>query len=853
MSGTVSRHDRTALNNSPRDRSLFLCLLILMLGLSTLERTVLAQESVTISGTVKEAKSGETLPHANVRLVGTTLGVATNIEGHFVLVGVPAGVQTIRVSYLGFLSVEMKFDTHELSGPLSIELVAATEELDEILVTAENYSIMKTAEYVSRVTISPKDLSVLPNIGEVDIFRALQLLPGISGTNEGSSGLFVRGGTPDQNLVLLDGMTVYHVDHFFGFFSAFNADAIKDVQVYKGAFPAQYGGRTSSVIDLAGKTGDVNNLAVGAGLNLLSTNAVVEIPLGGRGSFLVSARRSYTDILQSGLYTSIYETITGEDITPEEGSGDGFGGGAGQGGFGRRGGGGALGGGFTNSQQAFVQPDFYFYDLNGKLTFRPSDVDVLSLSFYNGQDHLDKSRDQSRNVTAGGQNSANVFNSVLDLTEWGNIGFSGKWSRQWHPRLFTNALVAYSQYFSDFERNTFLERRDAETDTVSFTRNFGTVEDNQVGDFSFRLDNEWQISQRNELGFGVQLTQLDITYEFLRDDTLSILNRDDQALQAALYAQNSWRPSDRLNVTAGIRSVYYDQFEKLYVEPRISVSVGLTDRISIKGAFGRYNQFVARVVNENVTEGARDFWLLADGKSVGVTGSTHYVLGASYETPDWLLDVESYYKDITDLTEFSLRFQRTPAVGREGIGIDADELFFTGDGIAHGLEFLLQKKRGKYSGWVSYTLGKIEHTFPGLNGGEPFPALHDQTHELKLVNSLNMGRWTLAATWTFATGKPYTSPDSQYIITLLDGSEQSFIHVGGKNTERLPAYHRLDAAVHYKLDVKAARIDVGLSIFNLYNRKNVWYKEFDLSESPMVTTDVSFLGITPNLSVRVDL
>ncbi|MCH8277107.1 MAG: TonB-dependent receptor, partial [Bacteroidetes bacterium] len=232
---------------------------------------------------------------------------------------------------------------------------------------------------------------------------------------------------------------------------------------------------------------------------------------------------------------------------------------------------------------------------------------------------------------------------------------------------------------------------------------------------------------------------------------------------------------------------------------------------------------------------------------------THYVLGASYETPDWLLDVESYYKDISGLTEFSLRFQRTPAVGREGLGIEADELFFTGDGIARGLEVLLQKKRGTYSGWISYTLANVEHTFPGLNGGEAFPALHDQTHELKLVNSLNMRRWTLSATWTFATGKPYTSPDSQYFITLLDGSEQSFIHVGQKNGERLPAYHRLDAAVHYKFDVKTSRIDIGLSVFNVYNQTNVWYKEFDLSESPMVTTDVSFLGFTPNLSVRVDL
>ncbi len=373
---------------------------------------------------------------------------------------------------------------------------------------------------------------------------------------------------------------------------------------------------------------------------------------------------------------------------------------------------------------------------------------------------------------------------------------------------------------------------------------------------TLRLDNEWQASQKNKVGLGFQVTRSDIRYDFVRDDTLTILDRNQDALQAVAYLQDTWKPFARLDLTAGLRAVYYDLTEESFIEPRLSFILGLSDRIKFKGAYGQYHQFVARVVNENITEGARDFWLLADGETVGVAGSTHYILGASYEAPDWLFDVEGYYKDLTQLTEFSLRYQRSagqlrPRAG--AAGIEADELFFTGDGVAKGLEFLLQKKTGRHTGWISYTLSEVEHTFPELNGGEPFPALHDQTHELKIVNSLNLRRWTLAATWTFATGKPYTSPESQYFITLLDGTEQSFIHVGEKNSKRLPAYHRFDAAVHYKFDVGASGVDVGFSVFNLYNRSNVWYKEFDLTESPMVTTDVRFLGFTPNLSVRVDL
>jgi hypothetical protein len=252
-------------------------------------------------------------------------------------------------------------------------------------------------------------------------------------------------------------------------------------------------------------------------------------------------------------------------------------------------------------------------------------------------------------------------------------------------------------------------------------------------------------------------------------------------------------------------------------------------------------------VNENITEGARDFWLLADGENVGVQSATHYIAGASYETPACLFDVEAYHKDLSGLSEFTLRFQR------DNIGFEESDLFYDGTGVARGVEFLLQRKTGKLTGWLSYTLANTENTFEDLNDGEPFPALHDQRHEFKIVSSLKLSpRLNVSGTWAFATGRPYTSPESQYFLTLLDGSEQSYIHVGGKNGERLPNYHRLDAAVHYRFPIGGSRADVGLSVFNLYNRTNVWYKEFDLSETPVTVTDINYLGFTPNISFRID-
>ena len=799
-----------------------------------------AQETVTISGIVKESDSGETLPYAHVLVLQSTIGAATNIDGRFVLLDVPSGEQVLRVSFLGFQTKDVPVNTNEVLGPLIIELDPISTDLNEVVVVADSYSMMKTSEKAGHITISPKDLAVLPSIGDVDIFRSLQLLPGISGTNEGSSGLFVRGGTPDQNLVLLDGMTVYHVDHFFGFFSAFNADAIKDVQVFKGGFPAKYGGRTSSVVDLAGKTGDVNKIRTGIGINMLSANAVVQIPMGGKGSFLVSGRRSFTDILRSGLYNNIYETLTGDDITTE-----GVGGGSR--------GGGALRRGAAGLNRSVVQPDFYFYDLKAKLSYRPTDRDALSISFYSGQDDLDKSNSQTRTPTTATTNVGSVTNDITDLTNWGNIGISSTWYRQWSPRLFSNIQGAFSRYFSDYSRQTDIERIDSSTDSVSFARNFGTDESNRVNDISLRMDNEWQLSQQSKLDFGFHVTHSNVSYNLVRDDFLTILDRDQNALQTAVYVQNSWNPVPSLKVSSGLRGIYYDATQQRFLEPRLSLSYDLSSLVTLKSSWGRFNQFVARVVNENVTEGARDFWLIADGNTVSVNSSEHYIVGASFETRDWLLDVEAYKKDTSDLTEFSLRYQGTTGRGPlTTVSGEADELFFTGDGIAKGLEILLQNKTGRHTGWISYTLANVAHTFPELNDGEPFPPLHDQRHEIKLVNSWRFGKVNLASTWTFGSGKPYTAPESQYFLTLLDGTEQSFIHVGEKNAYRLPAYHRLDLSAHLLLEGEKSNVDIGFSLFNVYNRSNVWYQEFDLSETPLVTTDYTFLGITPNLSLRVD-
>ncbi|MFT7163005.1 MAG: ferric enterobactin receptor, partial [Bacteroidia bacterium] len=272
------------------------------------------QFDFSFTGKIVDFESGETLPYANVYVKSTKTGATSNIDGYFTLLNVPSDTSTLVVQYIGYLKEEFHLSPEMLEKGVKIGIQAIGTQLDEVIISDKKEHMMKASEGVSMVKVSPAQLSSLPSLGEKDIFRSLQLLPGISGTNETSSGLYVRGGTPDQNLVLLDGFTVYHVDHFYGFFSAFNANAIKDVQLYKGGFEAKYGGRLSSVVELTGKSGNTNKVSGNVGLSAVTGNASIEVPFAdGDGTFLFAGRRSYTDIIQSGLYDDIFTIFNGEE------------------------------------------------------------------------------------------------------------------------------------------------------------------------------------------------------------------------------------------------------------------------------------------------------------------------------------------------------------------------------------------------------------------------------------------------------------------------------------------------------------------------------------------------------------
>ncbi len=779
------------------------------------------RSNFSVTGIVKDQDSGETLPFATILLHKTTNGSSANVDGYFTLFDVPTDTAILEVQYLGYKTRLFRLNPSMDINDLEIDMQASATSLQEIIVTdTKKEQLLKASQGVSRISFSPAQLDKVPSFGEKDIFRSLQLLPGISGSNESSSGLFVRGGTPDQNLILFDGFTVYHVDHLFGFFSAFNANAIKDVQLHKGGFDAKFGGRLSSVVDLTGKDGNSEEFDMGFGVSLVSLNAFMETPFAkGKGSILVAGRRSF----QSTFYNNLFESFAG---TTEQAN-------QGRGGFGGRGG------------QQTVSPNSYFYDLNAKVSYRPSSKDLISLSFYNGQDDLDNSRNTDQNALrrnfGGGDPNFTFTRESTDLTQWGNWGASGKWSRKWTDRFYTNTHFSYSNYYSERDRSNITTVTRNDTTTI---RNNGTYEFNDLQDFSFKTDNEWKVSSKNQLEFGAQLTYNDIDYQFIQNDTLEVLNRADKGWTNSLYVSDRHTFGDKLIVKAGLRASHYSVTNKLYLEPRTSVTYLLSDKIKLKGAWSRHNQFATRVVREDIQQGSRDFWLLANDETVPTSFAEHFISGISYETPSLLFDVEAYYKNLDGLSEYSTRLNTT-GFGRERT-LNYEELFYAGTGVAKGLEFLIQKKSGKFTGWLGYTLGSVKYDFEAF-GEEPFFANQDQTHELKLVGNYTFGKLTLGATFIYSTGRPYTAPTGYYELELLDGTSSGFFEVSGKNAVRYPDYHRFDLSATYDMNWGSSKASFGLSIFNLYNRQNIWYKEYDVIEGELLETDVSLLNFTPSL------
>jgi ferric enterobactin receptor len=777
---------------------------------------------ISVSGVIKDEETGETLPNATVYITGTMSGTTTNTDGFFSLVKIPSDTCSVTINYLGYVAQKIYLRDIKDLNKMFVSLRADRKVLKEVVVTDSYESPLEVTDEVSKSAFDPKALTSLPSMGEHDIFRTLQLLPGVGGTNESSAGLVIRGSVPSQNLVLLDGFTIYHLDHFFGVFSAINADFIKDVQIFKGGFEAKYGGRVSGVVDITGKSGNTNYVKGTFGINLISTNATIEIPIGKKVSMLFSTRRAYSDLIQSNLYRNLFDVARNNDDQIKRP--------------------------FENAKLDAIDPTFYFYDFNSKVTYRPSRKDNISLSIYGGKDDLfgnkaDSLSDISQNIS---------FKETLEeSTVWGNNGLSLRWGRQWTTKFYTNFKISGSNFFRDYDF-----KYSYRLDSTSFNQqgNFEFVQENRVDDSNLAIDHEWLISKRLTLEFGLSAMEYKIHYKTAANGTVGD-ERDEKGNIGSLYTTAKIRLSEKLQASIGIRSNHHQINKEWYTEPRVALNYKINNQFSLKGAVGRYYQFVNLIQYDDPYVGIQNFWAFSNKNGVPIIESNHYIAGATLRLNGFLFDVEGYYKDVEGVVEFN----PVPYFVKDGV-LDQG-LLVNGSGRMSGVDFLIQKEVGKYKGWISYSWSKSLHSFPSIEDGTFYPSLQDQPHEIKLINMLRLGRWDLSCTWVYGSGKPFPEYHITYFTDSNGNVEDFVVTKDQKNYNRLPAYHRLDVSASYNFLIGKAFGQIGLSIFNIYDQKNVKTRKLSIPflERTLQTPnqplpeyrDLQLIGFTPTFFLIV--
>lgn len=762
---------------------------------------------INIGVKIEDANSQEPLPYALASVLNSKIFATTNTQGIFSMLNIP-DTASIHISYLGYRDTIIS--VHNISKP--IKLNPDPSLLKEVIVHDQGSNTISYGEETSKISFNPSALDRLPVLGGNDVFRALQLLPGISGTNETSSGLIVRGNSPDKNLVLLDGYSLYHVDHFYGIYSSFNSKAIKNIQLYKGNFLAKYGGRSSSVMVLTAKDGNRSKFSGDLGVNFVDINGVLEFALTDKLTLIAAGRRSLTDVVENYLFKELFDkaVVNSGDVNN-----------------------------VSSLDYKELNPNFSFGDLNIKMTYRPSTRDKFALSFYSSNDNL--SYKYVSNIEEF------VEYTTSERSIWGNLGASGLWSRQWNKKFSSQAQIAYSAYYS----NTKLEDTYIFNDTLGLAdEEYLQAQNNTVNDFTFKIDNQFKTSKNSILNFGIANTLNTINLSSIIDeDEFPVFEQEGNQLQ--IYGDYGLFITPKMEMNIGLRTNYFNLTNTVYFEPKVNLKYDVYNWMKLKAAWAINNQMISRILRLDLFTSNPDFWILANN-DIPVINTSQWAGGVHLDFPIATFDIEGFISYTYDEVEYlpSLRNFDVDEQSKE-------QLYASGNTVTKGIEVLVEKGIGKYSGWIGYTLSNSLNYFEDLNGGKPFPSRFDQRHELKLVNMYKAGAWNFSLIWIYGTGKPYSAPEGSYSITTIDGSSINNIAYSRINNERLPDYHRLDLSSTYNFNLGNTKAKIGLSIFNLYNRKNIKYRRFSkitfdengniLNDDKYIVTDVLLLGITPSL------
>ena len=758
-----------------------LCLLLISFS-------IFSQKDFTLKGYIRDGKTGESIIGANVfNLDDGNQGTSSNNYGFFSLT-LPQGTYRIGVNYIGYedQAFEVVFDK---DLELNIELSEGVT-LEEVVVSAEKLERKKNVEgtQMGTVTLPIENIKKLPAVfGEVDILKTLQLLPGVMSSGEGTSGFYVRGGGPDQNLVLLDEATVYNTGHLLGFFSVFNSDAIKSTTLIKGGMPAQYGGRLSSVLDIQMKEGNMKSYSAEGGIGLISSRLTVQGPIiKDKTSFMVSGRRTYIgDLLQASL----------------------------------------KGGSFEGS-------NYYFYDLNLKVNHKFSDKDRLYLSGYFGRD-----------VLLFNQPTRDFFFKL----PYGNATGTLRWNHVFN-NLFFNLSAVYNDYNFEFNGGQ------ADFNFKLFSG---------IKDWNLKLDFDYFMNPNHTIKYGAHYT-----YHTLTPNTASATTPEVEfttgfqpkyANEISFYALDDIKVNNKLGVNVGLRYAIFsqvgpytskltgEQFErfenaKTYtgLEPRVSFKYNTGKNSSVKGGVTFTNQFLHLVSNSSSTLPA-DIWVPST-EIVKPQRGIQYAVGyfQNLDDDNYETSVEVYYRGLKNQIDYADDYVND-------ITKEVEDAFVFGKGRAYGAEFFVKKSTGRLNGWVGYTLSKTERSFDRIENGRWYPAVYDRTHDLSIVANYELTKkLEIGAIFIYGTGKLFT-PINGFFFT----EQQLNLFYGPRNSQRLDAYHRMDVSLTYTPSGKKKKKFKGswnLSFYNVYNRKNPYFINYDIAtdfEKGTTTIEGSKITIFP--------
>ncbi|MEM8968403.1 MAG: TonB-dependent receptor [Bacteroidota bacterium] len=741
-----------------------------------------AQNQPTISGNIRDAETGEDLIGAAVVVETLSTGAVTNVYGFYAL-SLPAGSYTLSVQYIGYVRKRITLDLAQ-DTTLNVELMPQSTALEEIVIVAESEDDPITSLNMGVAKIRPQDIDNVPVLfGEKDVLKTIQLLPGIQGAGEGNSGFFVRGGNADQNLILLDEATVYNASHLLGFFSVFNSDAIKDVNVIKGDMPAQYGGRLSSVLDIRMKEGNSKEFSGTGSIGLISSKLTLEAPIvKDKGSFMVSGRRTYVD-----LFFNLFNI---EDLEDSQ---------------------------------------LYFYDLNAKANYRLNDRNRVFVSGYFG-------RDRFGFEDAFGFDWGNATATV----RWNHLFSDRLFSNTSFIYSDYDYKVSINDGDSEVEIGSAIQDLNLKQDFDYFLSNNHTLRFG--GNLIYHTFVPGEITSSGEGRFGDTKVEdryalegaVYISDEHRINSSLSLRYGLRYSLFNAL-GPGTYRLYDEDGDVTSEQT--YDDFESVQYydgwEPRLGFNYRLSHAASIKGAYSRNNQYVHLLSNSTTTT-PTDIWV-PSSPHVKPQISDQFSLGyyRDFSSGRYEFSSEVYYKSMDNVIDY-----KNGADLFVNEDIEAELLF--GEGQAYGIEFLLRKNMGQFKGWLSYTLSRSERMFDEINNGEAFPARQDRTHDISLVGTYQFNpKLSLSFNWVYFTGNAVTFPSGRYEI---DGRTVSYYTE--RNGYRMPDYHRLDLGLNW-VRRKTDKFEScwNFSLYNAYGRENAFSINFQESENNPGTTEAVRLAL----------